>query len=436
MPRSPLPGVSLAVGRQCGTCSAPDSASIQITAYKRTLLPLGSPALGKLRDEVAAHFQELSLAEQQEMLDFRWEKIASPSMLPVLRRIYEHPSSDQGRPSLTELALRRIYELSPREGRNLILKEIASGHPRAGADVLGLLQEKELPELDGELAENLENSVGSNQLEIFLRLIARYASPAIFPRVEAATEDRIGDMPCAAEWALLDYTFRADPDSAVRLLEKALDSRQYTKCYTMDLSEVAKAHMNPQVERVALARLNDPDPEVAASAAATLGRYGTAAAEQALWQRFQKWHSTWQGREDRLPDQIAGDVPNASQVGLEMALLESLAQGQAWFAGEQELQRLKALCISRYARQHADELIGQQSSEPHIVVSVFDKASYQITVAQYQLDSMASLKRKVAQFPEGTVFTLEVNDSDSTASSRIAAEVKSFLEEHGMKLGT
>jgi len=222
----------------------------------------------------------------------------------------------------------------------------------------------------------------------------------------------------------------------VRLLEKALDSRQYTKCYTMDLSEVAKAHMNPQVERVALARLNDPDPEVAASAAATLGRYGTAAAEQALWQRFQKWHSTWQGREDRLPNQIAGDVPNASQVGLEMALLESLAQGQAWFAGEQELQRLKALCISRYARQHADELIGQQSSEPHIVVSVFDKASYQITVAQYQLDSMASLKRKVAQFPEGTVFTLEVNDSDSTASSRIAAEVKSFLEEHGMKLGT
>jgi hypothetical protein len=119
-----------------------------------------------------------------------------------------------------------------------------------------------------------------------------------------------------------------------------------------------------------------------------------------------------------------------------MALLESLAQGQAWFAGEQELQRLKALCVSHYAREHADELIGQQSPEPHIVVSVFDKASYQITVAQYQLDSMASLKRKLAQFPEGTVFTLEVNDPYPTAASRVAAEVKSFLEEHGMKLGT
>jgi hypothetical protein len=257
-----------------------------------TLLPPGSPALGKLRDEVAAHFLELSLAEQQEMLDLRWEKIASPSMLPVLQRIYQQPSSDQGRPSLTELALRRIYELSPQEGRNLILKEIASGHPRVGGDVLGLLPEKELPELDGPLAENLENSVGSNEIEIFLRLIARYATPAILPRVETATEDRIGNMPCAAEWALLGYAFRADPDSAVRVLEKALDARQHTKCYTMDLSQVAKAHMNPQVEQVALARLNDPDPEIAANAAGALGRYGTAAAEQALWQRFQKWHST------------------------------------------------------------------------------------------------------------------------------------------------
>ncbi len=75
---------------------------------------------------------------------------------------------------------------------------------------------------------------------------------------------------------------------------------QTTGCYTVALRDVAKLRMTPGVEALAVAHLDDPDPQVVINAAETLGRYGSPASAQALRAQFDRWHRAWEGRQDEL----------------------------------------------------------------------------------------------------------------------------------------
>src|SRR5262249_13550457 len=124
-------------------------------------------------------------------------------------------------------------------------------------------------------------------------------------------QTRLGQMPCEAQAAFLAYAFRSDPASGADLLSKALAARHATRCYTTVLGEVvARRQMTPEIEQEAVAHLDDPDVEVAASAVVTLGRYGSAEAEQPLWDRLRRWHSAWASRSSELPDGYGPGLKN------------------------------------------------------------------------------------------------------------------------------
>src|SRR6185369_14442692 len=80
-----------------------------------------------LKHALAPIFSELPATTQQSLLENRWREIAGEEMLPVLRRLYEKETKY---PDLTSVALRRLYELSPDEGRRLIIEEMRKGNPR------------------------------------------------------------------------------------------------------------------------------------------------------------------------------------------------------------------------------------------------------------------------------------------------------------------
>jgi hypothetical protein len=73
--------------------------------------------------------------------------------------------------------LRRIYDVSPGNGRELILHEISSPQGDIGIDVLGLLGERELPQIEQSLIAKLQ--AGDNR-DIDFQLIGRYASVSFF----------------------------------------------------------------------------------------------------------------------------------------------------------------------------------------------------------------------------------------------------------------
>ncbi len=390
-----------------------------------------------LPNELVSVFHQLPPQAQYTLLKYRWKRLAGLAMLPILRRIYENPP-ESVRPwqiaDIREIALRRLYELAPDEGRRLILEEIRSPTPCVGINALGLLPDQTLPELDEVLAENLERSLHKGRPEIHSLLVGRYATPRVLPRIKAV----YGAGECWAksiQSALLAYFLRADPAFGAEMVRKAFDVRtvKHRYCYP-SLLDVAQLHMSPELEQIAIAYLADPDPEVAANAAAMLGRHGSEAAEEHLWRRLEKWHEEWKGREDELRYRIAEDNPNQAEVRLETALWQALAYAPAWLSDREKLRRLQGLCVTRNARRWLNGLILGWTDEIRINFQPAGGEEWRVKVAQYEFASISALKEKLAQFPSGTAFIWQPQSAGESEEERLFLELQGFLKVRGMKL--
>ena len=393
-----------------------------------TLLESGDPAtIAQLRRQIAALFTELPIFEQSMLLFTRWGNIASPAMIPVLKQIYENPPEGSNEQFIA-CVLDDLYRLDPAEGRALILTEMKRLRPRLDLRFVRLLPDKEIPELDDPLLRNLQ--AGNGDEDTILQLIGRYATPSIFPQVMAIAGPRVERLPCQAQAAFLIYAARSDPLQGAAMLDRLL--KQPKGCALMTLSEVASRQMTPEIERLVIERLNDSDPQTAAGAAGILGRYGSAEAEPSLWDRLEKWHADWAGRASELPDGSGIALRNGLETALESALIDALGAGQAWFAGPDDLARLAGLCVSSGGCRRVQEITAQAAATPN--VNVYGSPDGRRgSVAQYQVDSIGSLKRKLAQFPEGTQFTW-LFSGDQRDGASVLADLRAFLKSHGMTI--
>jgi hypothetical protein len=415
--------------------------------YHYLLKPTDSAALKSLLSGMPDVFFNLPPGEQVQLLEFRWQTLDGPAMLPTLHKLYGNAddrtlSFEQIR--LRSLALRRINQLLPEEGRRLILDEIRRPKPRVFVDELLSLPDESLPEVDNILAANLENSrkqAISSDVDSIGVLIERYATSAIYPTVKKFYEaPGVGRLACRIQSALLAYLLRVDPASGGELLGKALSARDknMTGCYALALTDVAKLQMTPEVESAALTVLEEKDQEMVSHAAEVLGLYGSAAVEEVLWRRFERWHEELQSREAELREQFPG-VPRygpsqlAGEALIEQALVSALGTADGWLADPQQLKRLRGLCLTDGGRHEVDNLIGSWNFNISVSVNSFDDSKYSGSVAQYKLNSVESLKRKLLQFPRGTRFRWSSDQGDPKVEVYFK-EVKSYLEDHGLKL--
>ncbi len=391
-----------------------------------TLLQSDDPALvAKLRKEIAAIFTELPISDQSVLLYTRWKNIASPAMIPVLKRLYENPPPGSNEQFIA-FVLDDLFRLDPAEGRSLILTEMKSPATRLDLRFVRLLPDKEIPELDNPLVENLE--AGNGDEDTILQLIGRYATPAIFPRVLAIEERRADHLSYEAQASFLTYAVKSDPVRGAAMLDQALTAHK--GCSLLALSQVASRQMTPEIERLAIAHLGDSDPQWAAGAVTILSRYGSVEAEQPLWDRLEKWHTRWAGHASELPNGSGSALQNGLETALELALIEALGLGQSWFAGADHLGRLARLCVSTGGCRRVQEIASEAAATPNISVYGSEQ-SYHASVAQYHVDSIDRLKRKLAQFPEGTIFTWSFS-GDKKEGTSILADLRAFLKRHGM----
>lgn len=392
----------------------------------------------KLPDAVS-FFNDLPRQEQRSLLEYRWKQVASDSLLPILRQLYRKEpagSPDEGREiwELSTSALKRIYERSPEEGRRLILAEMQKSIPRVGLEALTLLPDETLPELDQSVIENFEKG---ERTEVHSALIERYGSPTLYTRVRSLLEGRVGKIACYEQSRLLAYCLRVEPAASLELLRQAISARakEDTHCYPSVLGSVAELHANPELEKLALEFLGDPNLEVAITAVAVLGKYASAEAEEPLWRRFEKWHAEWNGREQELKKDFWGDDPIHLQTGLQQALRVALSHSPAWLADVKKLERLKGLCVTRNEREQVDQLLRNWSREITIGFSPAEQEWGSAEVAQYRILSLATLKQKLTQFPKGTVFRWQPYNEGHLEEEKanLFREVKPFLEKSGYK---
>jgi len=390
--------------------------------------------------DVATIFNELPLQQQRTLLEYRWKQIADESLLPTLRRLYQKQSDVDPERSyevaeINALALKRIYELSPDEGRRLILATMKRPKPGVSLRALTVLPDETLPELDQTFVDNFEKG---GRTEVHSALIERYGSPGIYARVRSLLEGKIGKMACYEQDHLLAYILRVDPSAGIELIRQALAARgkEDSHCYPSVLASVAELHMSPELEKLALESLDDADVEVAISAVAVLGKYASADAEEPLWQRLEKWHREWGGREQELKADLRDNEPIRLQTGLEHALRMALSQSPAWLADVKKLERIKQLCVTQSEREQVDHSIAEWGHEVGIRFAPAEDDWGRVSVAQYELQSPSALKQKLSQFPQGTVFKWQPYNEGSFGEEKekLFRELDSFLRERGLKI--
>jgi hypothetical protein len=297
---------------------------------------------------IVADFRSLPVRTQLNLLQGRWNIIAGPAMLPILREIYAPPRDAQagiiGEPwALRDIAVRRIYELAPEEGRRIILRQITRPDTSVSLSTLGMLPDGSLPELNNLLA----NRADAGQLED--GLILRYATGDIVQRVERAYLKRNQDFDrqklphCGGP--LVYYFLKYDPAFGESELRSDFSRPALPPvCYDIGFQFLSldRNAYSPALERLAIDLLNSPAVPIKRGAAEVLGKYGSPAAQKPLWDTLEYFHSWWEGREEQM------DEGNQQ---LERTLRIALAQADGWTLQEEELNRIFALCSTNWCRQ-------------------------------------------------------------------------------------
>lgn len=282
----------------------------------------------------------------QYLLEDEWVRIRSHAMLPALQRLWAaaKPPTGGEHPEVAAMVLRRINELDPQVGRHLILQEIQRPKLRVEASALGILPDASIPSLDKMLSVKLLTAQDYDELDIICYLIGRYGSPTLLRQAQQFYEPDADAMNCALKGSLLAYFLRVDPPYGIRMIKRALAARKQTGCYQSVLVLIAAVHMTPALEKLAIATLHDPSPDVVAETAGMLKEYGSPAAKTALW--------------NRLKQESTAPKPNQR---IEYALAEALEQARHWRLNMTTLRQVQALVHAAAGRGNLNAQISSRS---------------------------------------------------------------------------
>jgi hypothetical protein len=368
-------------------------------------------------------FGELPPQLRSRLLDTRLADMNAPAMLKLIRDFYDDPATP---PEERDVALRRLLELDPAGARTRILSHLRTGEPPLGVNAsreLGVLAEATIPELDGPLADRLERATTPE----VARMIARYATRAPLDRVKAVY-GRINESWPQVVGPLLGYFLRVDPPFGAQAAKDTVVARGSQAIEALVIA--ADVRTTPELEKLLVAKLDDGSDDTAAQAARALSKHGSASiAALALWKRLERFHAAWKDRAEELRYSFL-NRGNLEARSLEIALRSAISTAPGWHCDAACFRRLATLLMTAEEKENA-ELDARAIVGP-ITLSVGRMTLNQlnVAVAQYNLDSLAALEAKLAQFPRGTAFVVrawEASPADLTRVTRL-------IERRGMSV--
>ncbi len=393
-----------------------------------------------IRPALMAAWADLPPDTQRDLIEFGWQSLRGPDMLPILRRmVAEPPSPSQSVRALArDAALKHIHELDPAEGRALILHDALDPNAQPGLDVIKFLPEKDIEPVLRLAVERIGNH---DAREMDYELVDRYAGPAALGVVKPAFEAHLGRWACAQQSAMLRYFLRVDSAYGAKQVSASLSSRKATHCYSHLLQSLGG--QLPKVEQSAIQALDDPDPELVQDAVVALGRWGSADAEAALWARLRRFHQEWAGREDQLRLTPDYKSPGARAAALEQVLVTAIAGGTNWLCTPDKLSRLAGLVATKYQHEQIESLIEQwKPGRALINPTWFPEDNRTFSLVQYGALTEEQLRAKLAQFPRGTQLLwqfwqpAQIAPSVSMAVQEALYEsIRSAAEKSGVTLG-
>jgi hypothetical protein len=377
-------------------------------------------------DEVASAFLNLSPDAQWTVLSSFWARLKIPAMADPLEKIAREP--DTKNQMLRNLAIQCLYDLDPKVATPIILEEISHPHLDDGrftvkGETLGLLPNETLPQFDAMLAARIAQK-GSRTMGLDANLVARYSTDAILAKVKSTYESAVGQWDCVTEDGFVLYFLRVDPDYGVKRLAVAP-----SYCMTNSLPAVIKMRRWNEVEPGIIARLNGTDLNRAGQAAETLAKYGSAQSEKAVWDRLRKLHAQWADRENELA--YRPNMPREANEALSFhsALVSALGRAQAWLLTDEKIDALENLAIG--AERESLKQWRWSSPVALYVYAYDDRTVWNIN--QTTAADLPSLLAKLAQYPSGTEFNLNISGTPGRTAPALDA-LYDVAAKHGLQI--
>jgi len=165
----------------------------------------------------------------------------------------------------------------------------------------------------------------------------------------------------------LVYFFRVEPEfakiEAGRVSEQIYDG---PTCESGVLFAAAERRMTLALEIAAIDALDHPIVWLQVDAVRTLGAFGSANAQQPLWDAFEQWHRRWRDFGRKWPRLPGNEITWDEALGNSFA--EAMARGRAWHLDQQSLARLRALCLT-WGCDFATKAVEQAVSDRYIYAS-------------------------------------------------------------------
>jgi hypothetical protein len=384
------------------------------------------PIEGLPPEEIASAFLNLSQDEQLGLLLSFWQRLRVPAMVAPLKEVAEQPNIKHQ--MLRDVALRCLYDLDPSEATPIFLQEIMHPHLDDGiftvkGETLGLLPNKTLPQFDQVLSARLEQ-MESRTTDLDAQLLGRYSTKAILTKVKSIYQTSPGHWDCVTEDGFVLYFLRVDPDYGVKRLALAP-----SYCMTNSLPAVIKMQRWSEVEPGIITRLNGPDLNRARQAAETLAKYGSPQAEKALWERLLRFHAQWEERGNELAYRPGMKNDANEAMSFQYGLVESIGRAQAWLLTNEEIATLESLTLG----QERDNVKQMHWSSPVEVDINFFGDRILGTIGHYSGTGLASTGAKLAQYPTGTKFWLNIHGPPDRVAPVVAA-INNIAEEHGFQV--
>jgi hypothetical protein len=385
-------------------------------------------------------FAKMSSSAREYVLLNEWDEFEGPVMESVLKEMIE----GQQWFGTNAIALRRLYELSPGAARPYILrllKDPAVDSYRPGfipitdrqelVETLGMLTEKELPELDGTMQQRVQSAENEVEMEVSAGLLQRYSSAAIAGPLRSWFDARIGKISCGAEANLLAYFLRVDPQVGPAMLRKVTQT-DVPGC--LPLKRLARIRMSQEVEKAALTALDDPRPAKVVEALGVLQSYGSPATEEPILRHFRQWHDSWASRAKEL-DASAG----SDQANVEVGYVCALGAAQTWRASEDDWQSFKGLCVTNSCKENAPRFMQCMGSRYNLMIEISDPGHdfefrERVSIGNPGPGTLERLKEKMLQFPKGFVFTIDARNREKHVIQRYYEELRPWAREHGFDL--
>ncbi len=378
-----------------------------------------------LRQQMPAVFRELSEQDQRSTLENVWPGISSPAMIPVLVSIIENPTN-----TVFDDALVRLFELDPQQARTFLIREIARA-PWRLSQVMSQLPEEQFPELDQVLLQRLNDNPSqpkTNDTANAIKVLTRFASPAIEPQVRALLDANFDKFYCDEQFDLMSYLHRTNAATADTFFR-----RVQFGAWPCTLQNLATRYWSPAMERAELAQLDANDPTEIEKALRDLKENASPAARPVILRHFEAWNAAYKSKLD-----AAGAFPSPADPGaqLEGSYFWTLAGAYEWNPSAADIREYAKLCLTADCRNRAEGAAAEVAQEP-VLIRISPANTTPMTFAlgpAGAVGNMARLKGKVAQYPKGTAFKIDARFHSAAVMDELVAELRPWMTAHGYEL--